>query len=191
MGRGAGVLLVDEGLQAAWACRTASARCVVPGFHGANDEEADLDWLDEQFGRSPGKWTNSLIFQWDWDTWRTNTKATLDLTKYPKQAPDELMKSATGGAISSTADWEKKAQDLRKTVTSMLGTEPPIVVPEARGAFPGGVDCAASRGCRSCCSAAASTWRLYAEPGTGCAESACVGDREWRRLVWMAGAGEG
>ena len=31
----------------------------VPGFHGANDEEADLDWLDQQFGRSTKKWANA------------------------------------------------------------------------------------------------------------------------------------
>ena len=34
------------------ACPTASDTLRVPGFHGANDEEADLDWLDMQFGRS-------------------------------------------------------------------------------------------------------------------------------------------
>ena len=37
-----------------------------------------------QFGRSTRKWTNNLIFQWDWDTWRTDTKTSLDLSKYPK-----------------------------------------------------------------------------------------------------------
>jgi dienelactone hydrolase len=97
----------------------------VPGFHGANDEEADLDWLDQQFGRSTKKWTSNLIFQWNWDTWRVNTKTSLDLSKFPKQATDEILKSATGGAIASPADWEKKSAELRKSVLSMLGTEPP------------------------------------------------------------------
>jgi len=97
----------------------------VPGFHGANDEQADLDWLDQQFGRSTKKWTNNLIFQWNWDTWRTNTGQSLDLAKYPKQATDELMKSATGGVIASSADWEKKSAELRMSVMSMLGTVPP------------------------------------------------------------------
>jgi hypothetical protein len=50
----------------------------VPGFHGANDEEADLDWLDQQFGRSTKKWTSNLIFQWNWDTWRVNSKTSPD-----------------------------------------------------------------------------------------------------------------
>jgi dienelactone hydrolase len=96
----------------------------VPGFHGANDEEADLDWLDQQFGRSTKKWTSNVIFQWNWDTWRTNTKTTLDLTKYPKHGADDLLKSSTGGAIASATDWERKSQDLRKSVVAILGSEP-------------------------------------------------------------------
>jgi dienelactone hydrolase len=97
----------------------------VPGFHGANDEEADLDWLDIQFGRSHKVWTNNLIFQWNWDAWRVNTKASLDLSKYPKHAADEMLKSATGGAIASPTEWEKKSAELRKSVLSMLGNGPP------------------------------------------------------------------
>jgi len=96
----------------------------LPGFHGANDEEADLDWLDEQFGRSTKKWTNNLIFQWDWNTWRTNTKASFDLAKYPKHTTDDLLKSPAGGEIASTADWETKSAEVRKSVLAMLGTEP-------------------------------------------------------------------
>jgi dienelactone hydrolase len=97
----------------------------VPGFHGANDEEADLDWLDIQFGRSHQVWTNNLIFRWDWDAWRTNTKASLDLKQYPTRGPDDLMKPSGDGVISTAADWEKKSAQLRATVLAMLGTEPP------------------------------------------------------------------
>ena len=32
----------------------------VPGFHGANDQEACLDWLDIQFGRSTRTWTQQF-----------------------------------------------------------------------------------------------------------------------------------
>jgi dienelactone hydrolase len=110
----------------------------VPGFHGANDEEACLDWLDIQFGRSSRKWTNNLIFQWDWNTWRTNSKESLDLTRYPKHGTDDLLKSSTGSAIATTADWEKKSADVRKSVLSMLGTEPPMVTPPPIPVRPGG-----------------------------------------------------
>jgi dienelactone hydrolase len=96
----------------------------VPGFHGANDEEADLDWLDIQFGRSNKKWTNNLIFQWDWDAWRSNTKSIVDVTKYPQHGKDDLLKSDAGSAIASTTDWEKKSAEIRKTIGSMLGTAP-------------------------------------------------------------------
>src|SRR5579863_1744688 len=56
----------------------------VPGFHGSNDEEACLDWLDIQFGRSHRVWTNNFLFPWDFDKWRTNSKEAVDLTKYPR-----------------------------------------------------------------------------------------------------------
>jgi dienelactone hydrolase len=112
----------------------------VRGFHGANDEEADLDWLDQQFGRSTKKWTSNLIFQWNWDTWRTQTKTTLDLAKYPKHEADDLLKSAGGSAIVSTADWEMKANGVRKSVVVMLGSEPPMLsaADSARALFGGG-----------------------------------------------------
>jgi pimeloyl-ACP methyl ester carboxylesterase len=96
----------------------------VPGFHGANDEEADLDWLDQQFGRSTKKWTSNLIFQWNWDSWRVNTKTSLDVTKYPKHGADDLLKPPAGGAIATTADWEKKSAEIRRSVVAMLGSEP-------------------------------------------------------------------
>ena len=117
----------------------------VPGFHGANDEEADLDWLDQQFGRSTKKWTSNIIFQWNWDTWRAETKTTLDLAKYPKHGSDDLLKSDAGGAIASPADWEKKSDEVRKSVVAMLGAEPPMLsaADSARAGFGGGPPAAA------------------------------------------------
>jgi dienelactone hydrolase len=97
----------------------------LPGFHGANDEEADLDWLDIQFGRSHQVWTNNLIFQWNWDTWRTNSNTSLDLKQFPKHEGDDLMKSSGGGVIATSADWEKRSAEIRTSVLTMLGTEPP------------------------------------------------------------------
>ena len=46
----------------------------VPGFHGANDQEACLDWLDIQFGRSTRTWNNNLLFPWDFNQWRQPRK---------------------------------------------------------------------------------------------------------------------
>ncbi len=102
----------------------------VPGFHGANDQEACLDWLDIQFGRSARAWTNQLLFPWDFDRWRANSKETVDLTRYPRR---------TASAVpASTSAWEEKAAAIRKSVEWMLGEEPPRMPPAAgRGAFGG------------------------------------------------------
>lgn len=92
----------------------------VPGFHGANDEEACLDWLDIQFGRSREHWTNNLIFQWDWDKWRQLSGTTLNLSQFPKHVPGDDLAS-----LHSVSDWEKRSSTLHDAVVSMLGTTPP------------------------------------------------------------------
>ena len=104
----------------------------VPGFHGANDQEACLDWLDIQFGRSTRVWTNQLLFPWDFDQWRANSKESVDLKRYPRASSDLL--AAGNGAIHSIADWEKKAAEIRKSAEWMLGDEPPMMPPERAAA---------------------------------------------------------
>jgi pimeloyl-ACP methyl ester carboxylesterase len=111
----------------------------VPGFHGANDEEACLDWLDIQFGRSTRTWENHLLFPWDFDKWRASTKTNVDLTRYPRRSSADIF------PVASTADWEKKAAGIRQSVEWMLGEEPSMMPPSAgrggrggRGPLPGG-----------------------------------------------------
>jgi dienelactone hydrolase len=86
----------------------------VPGFHGANDQEACLDWLDIQFGRSTRAWKNELLFPWDFEKWRVNTKEAVDLSHYPK-------------ALAS--EWDKRVADIRKSISWMLGEEPASMPP--------------------------------------------------------------
>jgi dienelactone hydrolase len=108
----------------------------VPGFHGANDQEACLDWLDIQFGRSTRTWNFNLLFPWDFEEWRDHSKETVDLRRFAKHGPNDLLVTASGGTIASTADWEKKADGIRKSVDWMLGDEPPMMPPGAgRGGF--------------------------------------------------------
>jgi pimeloyl-ACP methyl ester carboxylesterase len=108
----------------------------VPGFHGANDQEACLDWLDIQFGRSTRVWTNQFLFPWDFDHWRTNSKESVDLKRYPPASADLL--AGANGAIGSAADWEKKGAEIRKSVEWMLGDEPARMPPGAgRGGLGG------------------------------------------------------
>jgi pimeloyl-ACP methyl ester carboxylesterase len=97
----------------------------VPGFHGANDQEACLDWLDIQFGRSARVWNNNFMFPFEWDKWRERSKETVDLTRYPRRTSELLAAGAT------TADWEKKAAEIRKSAEWMLGDEPPRMPPPA------------------------------------------------------------
>lgn len=55
----------------------------LPGFHGANDIEGSIDWLDIQFGRSQRAWRNDLLFPWDFGEWRKSIGNKIDLTKAP------------------------------------------------------------------------------------------------------------
>jgi dienelactone hydrolase len=95
----------------------------VPGFHGANDQEACLDWLDIQFGRSTRTWDNHLLFPWDFDVWRRNSRETVDLAHYPRKQP--------GIAASSATEWERRADEIRKSAEWMLGDEPAFMPPPA------------------------------------------------------------
>jgi cephalosporin-C deacetylase-like acetyl esterase len=83
-----------------------------PGYHGANDVQAAMDWLDYQFGRSQKKWTNELVYPWDYDRWKAQTKETVSLAKFPARKPL---------TAASVTDWEKKVADIRKSVEWMLG----------------------------------------------------------------------
>ena len=93
----------------------------VPGFHGAQDIEAELDWLDQQFGRSHETYTSNLIFQWDWNKWRSTTGDNTKLATFPRNPGDNTL---TKGTPKDTTAWEARAADLRKSVHWMLGEAP-------------------------------------------------------------------
>jgi dienelactone hydrolase len=86
-----------------------------PGYHGANDVQAAMNWLDLQFGRSQAKWTNEFVYPWDYDKWKAQVKETLDLSKYRAHKLTD----------TRIADWEKKLADIRKSVEWMLGDKTP------------------------------------------------------------------
>ncbi len=91
----------------------------LPGFHGANDIEGNLDWLDVQFGRTQRTWRNDLLFPWDFAAWRQTIGAKVDLAKLPaRPAAGPLPPAAT-----------------RAAVTWLVGETPPTV---ATGAGRGG-----------------------------------------------------
>jgi dienelactone hydrolase len=100
----------------------------LPGFHGANDQELCLDWLDIQFGRSTRTWRNDLLFPWSFDEWRKrNPAATL-------RDPARV----ASGAPQTTAEADQRATETRAAINWMLGEAPPRVAATAgRGGFPG------------------------------------------------------
>jgi dienelactone hydrolase len=101
----------------------------VPGFHGANDVNAYLDWLDIQFGRSSRTWNNNFLFPWNYENWLSNSKEAVDLAKFPTRTPGDFV------SASSTAEWEPKAAAVRKTIEWALGDAPPMPAGRGRGGF--------------------------------------------------------
>jgi cephalosporin-C deacetylase-like acetyl esterase len=96
-----------------------------PGYHGANDVQAAMNWLDFQFGKSQAKWINELIYPWDYDRWQAQVKETVDLSKYPARKITDTLAAAGGATIASVADWEKKSANIRKSVEWLLGDKTP------------------------------------------------------------------
>lgn len=106
----------------------------VPGFHGANDQERCLDWLDMQFGRRADTWRNEFRFPWSFEAWREGTGAAVDVnTSTPL---------TIGGHVTRTA-WPKQAENIRAAIREMLGEAPPFLAPPVpfwrrnRGPLPG------------------------------------------------------
>ena len=106
----------------------------VPGFHGANDQEACIDWLDIQFGRSHRKWTNHFVYPWDYQQWLSETGEKIDLNQFPAHTGDDLLTDAKNAPITSVTEWEKKASSIRKSVQWAMGDEPPMM-PPSQGRF--------------------------------------------------------
>jgi hypothetical protein len=104
----------------------------VPGFHGSNDVEASLDWLDIQFGRSTATWDNKLMFEWSPAQWRKDSGEHIDPKRYPVRTATDLL-SKNGAAISSTTDWEEAAGSIRAAINGMLGEKPSFYVAPAGG----------------------------------------------------------
>jgi dienelactone hydrolase len=91
----------------------------LPGFHGANDVELCLDWLDIQFGRSLRQWKNDLLFPWDFAEWRQRTGETLAPGRTPARAKVDFE------ALRTAAEWEPTAAAVRRAVNWLLGDAPP------------------------------------------------------------------
>src|SRR5690606_14465279 len=94
-------------------------------YHGANDVEGAMDWLDIQLGRSDAQWRNDLIYPWDYAHWAAQQEGAIDVTQFPARTVGDLLTAADGSAIGSTAEWERKAADVRAAVEWLLGDATP------------------------------------------------------------------
>jgi pimeloyl-ACP methyl ester carboxylesterase len=143
----------------------------VPGFHGSNDVEASLDWLDIQFGRSRATWDNKRLFEWSYAQWLRDSGEKVDVRRYPVRTSPDLL-SRNGSAIASTADWEKAAAEVRTSINGMLG-EPPgfYIAPPGgrggRGAAPAARAGGAARGAAGARGGAAAPGTRGGAPGAG------------------------
>jgi dienelactone hydrolase len=92
----------------------------LPGFHGANDIEGSIDWLDLQFGRTTRPWRNDLLFPWNFAAWRDARAAGFDPAAFPANPP------------------RKHPAETRAAITALLGpTPPPYVAPAGGRSFAG------------------------------------------------------
>jgi hypothetical protein len=105
----------------------------VPGFHGANDMEVALDFLDIQFGRQNREWVSQFVFPWDWEKWRAASGEHLAA----KQLPADNL--AEWNALPTKEAWEAYAKGVRDSVVQMLGEAPPYLPTRQPG--PGGARC--------------------------------------------------
>jgi dienelactone hydrolase len=109
----------------------------LPGFHGANDQELCLDWLDIQFGRSARTWTNHLLYPWDFSEWQKRSREVASGTGVP---PVILPIQGRDARATTLAEAEKQSAETRQVVQWLLGDAPPRLAPGAgggRGGFPG------------------------------------------------------
>ena len=164
----------------------------VPGFHGANDVDATIDWLDIQFGRSTAKWDNHLLFPWDFAKWKKTTGEKIDLSRYPAHNSSDLLVTK-GGAITTTADWEKAAVGIRTAIKGMLGETPVMLPPVAGRGFggPGGPGGAAARGGPAAAAAPGATAQGGPAPAGRAGAPALAGGRGGRGAGQATGPNPG
>jgi pimeloyl-ACP methyl ester carboxylesterase len=99
----------------------------LPGFHGANDADACIDWLDWQFGRTSKKWESKYIFPWDFEQWQSLSGEKINPGEYPEYDP-------SAPPARSLSEWNARVPGLLQSVDLMLGDTPPTM-PTASGGF--------------------------------------------------------
>lgn len=102
----------------------------VPGFHGSNDQDAMVDFLDIQFGRTSRKWNYDFLYTWSFDAWKKDSGQSIDMSKYPAHDAKESI-------AKNLKAWEAKEPQVKEAIADMLGAEPVIQQAAARGGMGG------------------------------------------------------
>jgi hypothetical protein len=92
-----------------------------PGYHGANDVQASMDWLDKQFGLSDTLWPNEFIYPWDYEHWADQAGEDIDIAAFPVREAGELLVDSNGGAITTIEQWELRREGILESVEWLLG----------------------------------------------------------------------
>lgn len=95
------------------------AMMACPGFHGSNDQQACVDYLDILFGRTNNKWSYNSVFTFDYAAWAKD-KAALSAPARDAKAPKKLK------------DWEAGKESVLAAVKNILGKKP-VSLPAAGG----------------------------------------------------------
>lgn len=100
----------------------------VPGFHGSNDMDKCIDFLDSVFGRTGTKWSYEPVFAWDYDAWARRHADKFNVREFP------VHKSGSSIA-NSIYDWRNGKEARRQTVRQMMGKKPLTMESSGRGGF--------------------------------------------------------
>jgi cephalosporin-C deacetylase-like acetyl esterase len=97
----------------------------------AKDIEAYLDWLDAVFQRVPFTFPDAAIYP-TWETWQKLSGEQADLTLFPTNNADDLLRNARGERVTTAAQWQEQRESIRERVLWGLGAAPPFA--QARAA---------------------------------------------------------
>ena len=101
----------------------------VPGFHGSNDMQACIDFLDIQFGRSSKKWSYAPSFPWNFAEWKKDSGVSIDPAAYPVVDTSKPL-------ARNLKAWEAGKDKLVAEVNNILGQKPvTIETGSRRGGF--------------------------------------------------------
>lgn len=100
----------------------------VPGFHGGNDMEKCIDFLDIVFGKSEGEWRYEPVFAWDYETWEEKNKDLVKIRDYPVHEEGQPI-------AGSRKEWEARKPELKKDIEFILGEKPLTMKTSGGGGF--------------------------------------------------------